>query len=1467
MVESTWASPTEAPILTAAPATPPLPRSTRRWPTLLLAGGLIVLLAALAIGWAFKTERARAAIRLQAVADLRQAQVDAWLAEKLNLARLVSTSNSYPAFFSQWRDRGDAQALALLQGRLTELGQIARASGAFLIDGQAQVIATDQTAAAAPGNPPGAAAPAGAPAATPVTPAIETTPELKAAALLALARSEVTHTSIYRHDDADPPIRLDIVIPLLRSGTQARAAVVLRMDPRKQLYPVLRAWPVPSNSGETVLWQREGDQMRALSELRLDGSAAGSALATAQAGRFVRPVGPVGALVERARRGDMRDDEELTTTDSRGQPVHLMVRLIAGTDWWLMTRLTQREIDAPAWAVTGWVAALAGLLLLALAAWARLLAQRAALHQVQADVAEQQQTLQSLQFLQTVIDTAGDIVFAKDLQGRYLLFSQAACDDMGLPLAQVLGRDDSQIFPPDVAARLRTNDQQVLQAGQNQVFEETVPTPGGTRTIVSTKGPLRDAGGQVVGVFGSARDITPQRDAERALRESEAHYRSVVASLNEGVVVHNPQGQVISCNPAAERLFGATEAQLRADGIIGSGWRALWPDGSEMPPDQAPTGRVIAGAPAQREAQLAVRRPDGTLVWFESSAVPVHSPDTRALIAVVSSFADVTQRKLLTDEIEGHRLRLAQLVDQRTRALQLANTQMAEAVRFARAVADNLPGRVAYHDSDLRCRFANSSFCAWLGLTHDQIIGRPLHELLDEAAFAVRAPLLQAALAGEARVVERESAGTNDTVQFHQVHYLPDRRADGAVQGLFVVAYDITAMKQAEARLIRLNAELTAARDQADAANQAKSAFLANMSHEIRTPMNAIIGLAHLVQRDTHDALQRERLAKLSNSAQHLLSVINDILDLSKIEAGRLALETIPFSLDTVLARTFEMVAERAREKGLELVLDTDHLPDHLVGDPTRLSQALLNLLANAVKFTNTGWVRLIGEKLAVDGGRVQVRFAVQDTGVGIPASRLGALFTAFEQLDSSTSRHHGGTGLGLALTQRLATLMGGEVGVSSKPGVGSRFWFTAWLGQGSAQQASLPRLPGRRVLLVDDLPEALAALSDRLRQFGMQVDAVASGELALARAARAIEAGEAYDALLIDWRMAPMDGIVTLGRLRALLGDGLPPAVLVTAHDDDTMRRSAQIERFDAVLVKPVTASVLHDTLLRVLQRESAPLLADVAQGTAERALRERHSGTRVLLAEDNPVNQEVGMALLQMAGLEVDLADDGAMAVELALRQPYGAVLMDMQMPGMDGLAATRELRRRGLATPIIAMTANAFGEDRAACLAAGMNDHVAKPVNPEQLYATLLRWLPPPRPPGADGQPALRQAPLIDQLAALPGFDTFLALRSAGGLPGGLRRVLAVFAQHYADGLPELLRLGDDERLPVWRLAADALQDACGAIGAVGLQAQAQRLEAASRAPASAAALAGDAGALHAAIKALAAVLADLLARTRH
>ncbi|MBZ8142519.1 hypothetical protein CLD22_21785 [Rubrivivax gelatinosus] len=536
-----------------------------------------------------------------------------------------------------------------------------------------------------------------------------------------------------------------------------------------------------------------------------------------------------------------------------------------------------------------------------------------------------------------------------------------------------------------------------------------------------------------------------------------------------------------------------------------------------------------------------------------------------------------------------------------------------------------------------------------------------------------------------------------------------------------------------ERLVVARTAELEESRDAAEAANRAKSLFLANMSHEIRTPMNAIIGLTHLVSRDLADPVQRARLHKVDGAAQHLLKIISDILDLSKIDAGKLVLEEAGFARDEFLAGVLAMVQEQARAKGLELVLDSGALPERLHGDAKRLAQALLNLLANAVKFTERGWVRLRCERIAERGEQLQLRFEVRDTGPGIALEDQPRLFNAFEQADNSATRRHGGTGLGLALTRRLAALMGGEAGMESVPGVGSSFWFTVWLGRGcgAAEPVEVPTTTGLHALLVDDLPEALGAIADLLAMLGLEVQACPAPDDALQRLREDLAAGQRPDVMLIDWRMTPMDGMATLQAIGELLAPPLPPSILVTADDDPHLARLAHEAGFDAVLVKPITASSLNDTLMRVLRRRTpVPLRLPPAEagGRAEAELRRRHQGQRVLLAEDNPVNQEVTAALLDVVGLRVDTADDGLQAVDLASTRVHALVLMDMQMPHLDGIEATLEIRRRlGDTLPILAMTANAFGTDRAACLAAGMNDHIPKPVDPQLLYETLLRWLP--------------------------------------------------------------------------------------------------------------------------------------------
>ena len=648
----------------------------------------------------------------------------------------------------------------------------------------------------------------------------------------------------------------------------------------------------------------------------------------------------------------------------------------------------------------------------------------------------------------------------------------------------------------------------------------------------------------------------------------------------------------------------------------------------------------------------------------------------------------------------------------------------------------------------------------------------------------------------------------------------------------------------AETRERLLTEELAARRfavEAADATSVAKSVFLANMSHEIRTPMNAIVGLTHLVLSDTRDAFQQDRLRKIESAAKHLLGVLNDVLDLSKIESGKLVLEDIDFLRDDVVSKAFEMVSVLAAEKGVELVFDTVNVPDRMRGDPQRLGQALINLLANAVKFTEHGWVRLQLQVLAIERGRLLLRFEVRDTGIGISADRHSALFNAFEQADSSTTRRHGGTGLGLALTRHIAELMDGEVGVHSEPAVGSTFWFTAWVAcaDDPVQRRGATPMAGVRALLIDDLPEALSAIGDALNQLGLDVTRQTSGRHALAHARSELAGGRHFDVVLIDWRITPLDGIATLSELREALGADMPPCILITSFDAPLLEQQTVAAHIAAVLVKPVTPSLLHDALSKVLGHfdGEATKTSALPNSSPEHELRQRHAGQRVLLVEDNRINQMVATELLLSVGLVVEVADNGIKAVRLALARDYDLVLMDVQMPEMDGLSATRAIRSRsGQRLPIIAMTANAFVEDRAASLAAGMNDHVSKPVDAKLLFATLLRWLPAPvsQPashfhPIALASARVGPAVLLERLASVDGLDASQLMRNVAGDLITAEHVLRGFVEQYSpNGIPELLLATSDAVVARWRPVCHSLRGACGAVGATALQGDLLELE---------------------------------------
>ncbi|WP_371324811.1 response regulator [Dechloromonas sp. ZY10] len=660
----------------------------------------------------------------------------------------------------------------------------------------------------------------------------------------------------------------------------------------------------------------------------------------------------------------------------------------------------------------------------------------------------------------------------------------------------------------------------------------------------------------------------------------------------------------------------------------------------------------------------------------------------------------------------------------------------------------------------------------------------------------------------------------------HWLRFHGQRQQDETRSGWIGVIQDISQQQETELALRE-------AKDLAEQATQMKSDFLANMSHEIRTPMNAVIGMTHLALKTELTPKQRDYLAKINASSQHLLGVINDILDFSKIEAGKLEIEAIPFEVESVLENVANLTQEKAMTKGLELIFNVSpQVPETLIGDPLRLGQILLNFASNAVKFTERGSIEIEISIADQDEDQYLLRFTVSDTGIGLNPEQQQKLFQSFHQADSSTTRRYGGTGLGLAISRRLAEMMGGEVGVSSIPGKGSRFWFTARLKAGENKPhrkilaSDLQDLP---VLLIDDNESALAALAATLCNMGLAVDTCSDGAVGLTMVKAAADAGRDYALALIDWQMPGWSGIETAERLQALQLAKLPKLILITAFGREEALHAAHQAGFQASLIKPINKSVLFETIASVLGQNELEERRESFDLSAQPQITGRLAGARILLVEDNELNQEVALGLLAESGAEVDLAENGLQAVEMSGLQSYDLVLMDMQMPVMDGITATRKIRERdgNALLPIVAMTANALPSDRERCLDAGMDEHLAKPIDPGELYQLLLRRIGPRQMVGTTALPP-HTVVQEQQLPEITGLDTRVGLKCVLGKTSSYLSLLRKFTVNQGDTGERLkVACATDDRDTATRLA-HTLRGVAGNIGALPLMQLAGELE---------------------------------------
>ncbi len=892
---------------------------------------------------------------------------------------------------------------------------------------------------------------------------------------------------------------------------------------------------------------------------------------------------------------------------------------------------------------------------------------------------------------------------------------------------------------------------------------------------------------------------------EHKVAERTAEMQALFDSASVGIVLMQDR-RVVKCNRRLDEMLGYAYGDQ-----IGKPTRIWYPDEASWNKVGA-EGYVAVwqGDTDVREQQLV--RKDGGTIWVRMSARAVDVADhAKGAVAVVQ---DITESRAMEEEIERQ-------------------------FTLMQALIDTIPNPIFYKNADTRFFGCNKAYEQVFGVRREQFVGKRVLDLdylpeADRKAYQAEDEAVIAEAGSRSRELPMVFADgkTHDTL--YSVNGFRNR--DGTPGGLVGLIVDISPLKTAER-------EAQQARAVAEAASDAKAEFLANMSHEIRTPMNAILGMLYLALKTELAPNQRNYLGKAQGAANALLGIINDILDFSKVEAGKLDIEQAEFGLDAVLEQLKDTIGMQAEQKGVEFLIRYDvNIPYRLIGDSLRIGQVLLNLCSNAVKFTDEGEVELAFQSLNRNDKELTLQISVRDTGIGMSEETQSLLFNKFTQADQSTTRRFGGTGLGLAICKHLVGLMGGRIWIEdSQPGKGTTMCCTLKLGVPEHAQAHRrelveqagPLLEGIRVLVVDDNEVSREIMAEMLRFFRLDVHVAPSGIKAIDLLETATE--QPYDLVLMDWRMPGMNGDEVIRRIHADIAiPKQPKVVMVTAYGREDVIRLADQAGVEGFLIKPVSPSSLLDTILSALGR--GKVLNSDRKGLQEIRAEAApdFGGARLLLVEDNEINREFATELLRSMNLEVEEAVNGEEAVDRVQQHSYDAVLMDIQMPVMDGLEAARRIRAlaaqaggsRYASLPIIAMTALAMAQDAEKSRSAGMNDHITKPVAPDRLMATLSKWLPVKHGSAArsEAQASSAAAPATpgypEDLLGLKTLDAAQGIRRIGGKPDAYRRQLQRFREHYANAADELERVVKHKGLAAAEELCHALKGVCGNLGATAL-----------------------------------------------